>query len=98
MAFTHVLVPTDFSEPAHHALRYAIEEATLHRANVTLLHVLPPHTETAVSCAMAVPLLAPWLRRPTCQYDSEQRGLGIVSTVMSARRREVGASGRPRPM
>ncbi len=48
MTFRHVLVPTDFSEPAHHALLYAIEEATLHRAKVTLLHVLPPHTGTDV--------------------------------------------------
>jgi universal stress protein A len=48
MAFTHVLVPTDFSDPANHALRYAIEEAALHHANVTLLHVLAAHTETEV--------------------------------------------------
>jgi nucleotide-binding universal stress UspA family protein len=48
MAFTHVLVPTDFSEPATHALRYAIEEARLHGARMTLLHVLPPHRGTDV--------------------------------------------------
>jgi len=48
MAFTHVLVPTDFSEPANQALVYAVEEATLHHAKVTLLHVLPPHTGTDV--------------------------------------------------
>jgi len=48
MAFTHVLVPTDFSESATHALRYALEEAALHHATVTLLHVLPPHTGTEV--------------------------------------------------
>ncbi len=48
MAFTHVLVPTDFSQPAGHALRYAIEEATLHHATLTLLHVLSPRTETDV--------------------------------------------------
>jgi nucleotide-binding universal stress UspA family protein len=46
--FTHVLVPTDFSDPANEALRYAIEEATLHRAGITLLHVLAPHRETDV--------------------------------------------------
>ena len=40
MAFTHVLIPTDFSEPAQQALRYALEEATSHNAKVTLLHVL----------------------------------------------------------
>src|SRR4029453_5182832 len=48
MAFTHVLVPTDFSEVAQHALHYALEEATLHHAKVTLLHVLPVHIGTDV--------------------------------------------------
>ena len=48
MGFTHVLVPTDLSDPANHALRYAIEEATLHRAKVTVLHVLTGHTGTEV--------------------------------------------------
>ena len=43
-----MLVPTDFSEPAQHALRYALEEAALHHAKVTLLHVLPSHTDTEV--------------------------------------------------
>src|SRR5712691_4701805 len=44
MTFAHVLVLADFSEPATQALRYALEEATLHHAKVTLLHVMPPHT------------------------------------------------------
>ena len=48
MAFTYVLIPTDFSEPAKQALHYALEEATLHYAKVTLLHVLPAHTHTDV--------------------------------------------------
>jgi nucleotide-binding universal stress UspA family protein len=48
MAFTHILVPTDFSDPAGNALRYATEEAALHRAKVTLLHVLPTHSGTDV--------------------------------------------------
>ena len=48
MAFTHVLVPTDLSDPANHALRHAIEEATLHRAKLTVLHVLAGHTGTEV--------------------------------------------------
>lgn len=48
MAFRHLLVPTDFSEPANHALRYATEEAALHNAKVTLLHVQPSDTETEV--------------------------------------------------
>jgi nucleotide-binding universal stress UspA family protein len=48
MAFKHLLVPTDFSEPANNALHYAVEEAALHQARVTLLHVLPPDTHTNV--------------------------------------------------
>ena len=48
MAFSHILVPTDFSEPAFYALRYGLDEAPLHHAKLTLLHVLPPHTGTAV--------------------------------------------------
>ncbi len=48
MGFSHVLVPTDLSDPANHALRCAIEEATLHRAKVTVLHVLPESSGTEV--------------------------------------------------
>lgn len=59
MAFTHVLVPTDFSDPAHHALRYAIEEARLHRARVTLLHVLPSNAATDVYYVSGVPESGP---------------------------------------
>jgi len=55
MAFTHVLVPTDCSAPAQHALRYALEEAALHHAKVTLLHVLPPHTDTEVYYVTGAP-------------------------------------------
>lgn len=48
MAFTHILVPTDFSDPALRAVHCALEEAVAHHARVTLLHVLPPHTGTDV--------------------------------------------------
>ena len=59
MAFTHLLVPTDFSDPANHALRCAVEEATLHRAKVTLLHVLPPGAGTDVYYVSGVPDTVP---------------------------------------
>ena len=59
MAFTHILLPTDFSEPADRALRYALEEATLHHANVTLLHVLPAHTGTDVYFITGAPGVQP---------------------------------------
>lgn len=55
MAFTHVLVPTDFSEPANHALRYASDEAALHRAKLTLLHVLPHRLGAEVYYATGAP-------------------------------------------
>jgi nucleotide-binding universal stress UspA family protein len=55
MAFKHVLVPTDLSEPGNHAVRYALEEAALHQARVTLLHVLPPTTRTDVHYVTGAP-------------------------------------------
>jgi nucleotide-binding universal stress UspA family protein len=55
MPFTHVLVPTDLSEPANYALRHAIEEASLHHARVTLLHVLPADTGTDVYYVTGAP-------------------------------------------
>jgi universal stress protein A len=59
MPFTHVLVPTDLSEPANHALRFAIEEATLHRAKMTLLHVLAASAETSVYYVTGAPAPGP---------------------------------------
>ncbi len=59
MAFTHLLVPTDFSEPANNALRYAIEEAGLHHAKLTLLHVLPADTQTDVHYVTGAPAPGP---------------------------------------
>src|SRR5258708_5156935 len=48
MIYTHILVPTDFSPAAHRALVYALEEATLHQAKLTLLHVIQHHPTTEV--------------------------------------------------
>jgi nucleotide-binding universal stress UspA family protein len=39
MAIKHILVPTDFSEPAERALSMAVELAQAFKARVTLLHV-----------------------------------------------------------
>ena len=55
MAFKHLLVPTDFSEPANHALRYAVDEAVVHRAKVTLLHVHPSDAGTDVYYVSGLP-------------------------------------------
>lgn len=59
MAFTHVLVPTDFSDPSTHALRHAIAEARLHRGKVTLLHVLPARSGAAVYYVIGAPEAGP---------------------------------------
>jgi universal stress protein A len=59
MAFKHVLVPTDFSEAANRGLQYAVEEAVLHHARVTLLHVLPPDTRTNVHYVTGAPVPGP---------------------------------------
>jgi nucleotide-binding universal stress UspA family protein len=48
MLYTHILVPTDFSPAANHALEYALEEAMQHQARLTLLHVLHNHPTTEV--------------------------------------------------
>lgn len=46
MGFTHILAPTDLSDAASHVLRYAFEEASLHGARLTLLHVLHHQPDT----------------------------------------------------
>jgi len=96
MAFTHVLVPTDFSEVAQHALHYALEEATLHHAKVTLLHVLPVHTGTDVYFITGFPsteshfdpvlggrLSTPTLPQPTVVlYDHNEEALAQLRDLM----------------
>jgi universal stress protein A len=48
MSYMHILVPTDFSPAANRALQYAFEEARLHQAKLTLLHVVQHHPATEV--------------------------------------------------
>jgi nucleotide-binding universal stress UspA family protein len=59
MAFKHVLVPTDLSEPGNRAVRYALEEASLHQARVTLLHVLSSSARTDVYYVTGAPITGP---------------------------------------
>jgi universal stress protein A len=85
MAFTHVLVPTDFSASATHALRYAFEEAALHHATVTLLHVLPPHTGTEVYYITGAPreevgLIPPWRAAWVYQAHRGPRSCSRITT------------------
>ena len=55
MLYTHILVPTDFSPAANHALEYAFEEARQHQAKITLLHVLQHHPTVEVYYPKAAP-------------------------------------------
>lgn len=48
MAYTHILAPTDFSASADQALSYAFEEANLHHAKLTVLHVMHHPHQTQV--------------------------------------------------
>jgi nucleotide-binding universal stress UspA family protein len=48
MAYTHILAPTDFSKVGNDALPFAFEEARLHGAKLTLLHVLHHQPDTKV--------------------------------------------------
>jgi universal stress protein A len=59
MPYTHILVPTDFSAAANHALGYALEEATHHQAKLTLLHVLHHHQATEVYYVQDAPQSGP---------------------------------------
>ena len=42
MKIARILVPTDFSDHSHEALKYAIELARDHQSEVVLLHVVEP--------------------------------------------------------
>lgn len=75
MSFTHILVPTDFSPMANHALRYALDEARLHQAHLTLLHVLTQRTGTEVYYLSGT---------PSMQVRLDPR-LGIASQPCSRR-------------
>ena len=46
MADQHILMLTNLSDRSDHALQDALEEASLHRATLTLLHALSPHARS----------------------------------------------------
>lgn len=54
MSYTHILVPTDFSELSRQAVTRALEEADHHQASVTLLHVLQ-HPDTSIYYVSGAP-------------------------------------------
>jgi nucleotide-binding universal stress UspA family protein len=48
MTYTHVLAATDFSDTGNQAVQCAFEEAALHHATVTVLHVWRHHPDAQV--------------------------------------------------
>jgi nucleotide-binding universal stress UspA family protein len=48
MLYTHILIPTDFSPAANHALGIAFEEAAQHQTELTMLHIMQHHAATEV--------------------------------------------------
>ena len=87
MRLTRILLPTDFSDTAGHALGYAADLASRYRASVHLLHVVsdPRAQDWAGEVeGLVVPdLLAKW------RGDAERRlgevSLGDVETVRAVR-------------
>lgn len=56
--YTHIVVPTSLALDDRAALRLGAELASMHRARLTVLHVLPPpEDETPANCLAAVALL-----------------------------------------
>lgn len=51
MAFSHVLVPVDFSEPSLHAVRLAVKMARNGAAKITFAHVILPHVSALAADA-----------------------------------------------
>jgi len=107
MPVTHVLVPTDFSATAAHALDYAFDEARLRGAKLTLLHVVPPGTGTdvyyisapsghpgAFDPAASARVGAPWPAHPTTvvRHDISDDVLTQLRDLLPlARRKSWGA-------
>lgn len=96
MAYHHILAPTDLSAPSNHALRHAFEEAEIHGATLTLLHILPPHGTTDVYYVKGAPA-APTgfdpetggtLPMPTApapeivRYDHEEEAMGKLRDLI----------------
>jgi nucleotide-binding universal stress UspA family protein len=78
-----ILVPTDFSESAHHALEYAVSLAQSFGAGVTLLHVVENVAVSYASDLFPVPMaevfeeVSGYARKETAALSAEVRAKGI---------------------
>ena len=87
MNLKRILLPTDFSETAAHALDYAREMAERFGAEVHLLYVVPDPTPQDWAVGAAAPIVSDLLEK--WQADAErhldQVSLGGVATVRALR-------------
>ena len=89
-----ILVPTDFSESARHALTYAISFAREYSAEVTLLHVVEDVAVSYASDLFPVPMaevfneISAYARKELGALASEVRSRGVEV-------REVVIQGKP---
>ena len=89
-----ILVPTDFSESARHALTYAISFAREYAAEVTLLHVVEDVAVSYASDLFPVPMaevfneISAYARKELAALASEVRARGVEV-------REVVVQGKP---
>lgn len=89
-----ILVPTDFSESARHALTYAISFAREYAAEVTLLHVVEDVAVSYASDLFPVPMaevfneISAYARKELGALASEVRARGVEV-------REVLVQGKP---
>jgi nucleotide-binding universal stress UspA family protein len=89
-----ILVPTDFSESAHHALRYAISLAQEFHAEIGLLHVVEDMAVGYASDLFPVPMaevfqeVSAYARKELAALAAEVRSRGVEA-------REHVAQGKP---
>jgi nucleotide-binding universal stress UspA family protein len=79
-----ILLPTDFSESARHALRYAVSFAGEYQAEITLLHVVEIVAVGYASDLFPVPMaeafqeISSYARTELAKLAEEIRGRGIA--------------------
>jgi nucleotide-binding universal stress UspA family protein len=89
-----ILLPTDFSESAGHALRYASSFASEYKAELLLLHVVEDIAVSYASDLFPVPMarvfdeLSGYARSELAKLAAEARGRGVAT-------RELLVQGRP---
>jgi nucleotide-binding universal stress UspA family protein len=89
-----ILVPTDFSESAQHALKYAVSFAQEYQAEITLLHVVEIVAVGYASDLFPVPMaeafqeISAYARTELAKLAQEVRSRGILV-------HELVAQGRP---